>query len=75
MGEKFDHFSMEDMMALARSPAGMQLLSLLQQRGGTQTRQAMAKAAAGDLEGARDLLAPLLSDPQVRALLSRLGGE
>ena len=75
MAEKFDQFSMTDMMALAQSPAGQQLLSLLRQSGGATVQQAMGKAAAGDLEGAKAVLAPMLADPRVQSLLGQLGGK
>lgn len=75
MAEQFGSLSTEDMMALASSPAGQQLLALLQQSGGNQLQQAMGKAAAGDMAGAKDLLSPLLSDPRIRALLGQLGGR
>lgn len=75
MAEKFDELSTAEMMALARSPAGQQLLALLQQSGGGQLRQAMEKAAGGDMAGAKEVLAPLLSDPRIRALLGQLGGQ
>ena len=75
MAEKFEQFSKDDLMALAGSPAGQQLLTILQQSGGPEMQQALGKAAAGDLAGAKELLAPILADPQIRALLSRLGGK
>lgn len=75
MAEKFNGFSTEDIMALAGSPAGQQLLSLLQQSGGAQLQSAADKAAAGDLTGAKELLTPLLRDPKIRALLGMLGGQ
>ena len=74
MAEKFDQFSMDDLTALASSPAGQQLLTILRQSGGDGMQQAMRKAAAGDMAGAKELLTPILSDPQVQALLRRLGG-
>ena len=75
MAEKFDQYSMEQMAALAASPAGQQLMAMLRQSGSTQRQQAAAKAAAGDMAGAKALLTPLLADPQVQAMLSRLGGK
>lgn len=74
MAEKFDQFSMQELSALAASPAGQQLLTILRQSGGTEVQQAMSKAAAGDMGGAKELLSPILADPQIRALLNRLGG-
>ena len=75
MAEKFDCFSTAEMMALARSPAGRQLLALLQQSDTGQLQQAMGKAAAGDLTAAKALLAPMLSDPRIQELLGQLGGQ
>ena len=75
MAEKFDQHSMDQMMALAKSPAGRQLLTLLQQSAGQDWQQAMRKAAAGDLDGAKSLLSPALADPRIRELLSQMGGQ
>ena len=74
MAEKFDQISMEQIPALAASPAGQQLLAMIRQSGGADLQQAAAKAAAGDFAGARELLGPILADPQIRAILGRLGG-
>ena len=75
MAEKFDQFSTVDMMALAGSPAGQQLISLLRQAGGADLQNAMGRAAAGDMAGAKAMLAPLLADPRIQALLEQLGGR
>ena len=75
MAEKFDQFSTNDIMALASSPAGRQLLTLLQQSGGADLQKAMGRAAAGDMAGAKELLAPLLADPSIQALARQLGGR
>ena len=75
MAEKFDQFSTSDMKALASSPAGRQLMALLRQSGGADLQTAMGKAAAGDMAGAKEILSPLLADPKIQALLSKLGGQ
>lgn len=75
MAENFDRISAAELAALARSPAGQQLMALLQQSGGPQLQQAAGKAAAGDLSGAKDLLTPLLADPRIQDLLAQLGGR
>ena len=74
MAEKFNEYSMDDMMTLAKSPAGQQLFAMLRQSAGEDLRQAMKKAAAGDLAGAQTILSPALSDPKIRALLEQMGG-
>ena len=75
MAEKFDQFSPETLSALAASPAARQLMEMLTRSGGPQMQQAAAKAAAGDMAGAREMLAPLLADPKIQALLGQLGGR
>ena len=75
MAENFDQLSMEQIAALANSPAGQQLLALIRQSGGGELRQAAEKASAGDLAGAKALLGPVLADPRIRALLGSLGGN
>ncbi len=72
MGQNFGNFSMEEAMRLAQTPAGQQLLTLLQQN--SAARQAAGQAAAGDYQAVRESLAPLLKDPQFAALLRQMGG-
>ena len=75
MAEKNVPFSRSDLAALARSPAGQALYTQLQQRNEADLRRAMALAASGDMSGAGAILAPLLSDPRIRDMVGRLGGQ
>lgn len=68
------NISMEDAMRFAASPAGRQLLALLQQSHGVELQEAMEKASAGDMRSAQSVLSSLLSSPQVRALLQQMEG-
>lgn len=70
----FDTFSMEQAMAFAASPAGKQLIGMLQSRGGTDLSKAQAHAAAGDMEQAKKELSSLLADPRIQELLRQFGG-
>ena len=65
--------SMEQAKALAGSPAARELMALLRQKGGDELQNALSKAAQGDMEAAKQALSPLLSSPDVRQLLDRLG--
>jgi len=67
-------FSMEQAMAFAASPAGRQLIRLLQQNSGTDFSKAQEYAAAGNMEGAKAELSSLLKDPKVTAILKQFGG-
>ena len=73
MQKNSSDYSMEDAARLAQTPAGQQLLSLLQQDSG-RMQQALAQAQKGDQAALAETLRPLLSSPQIRALLKQLGG-
>ena len=75
MAEKNVPFSRSDLTALAKSPAGQELFARLQQTNDAQLRRAMTLAASGDMAGAGAILAPLLSDPTIRAMIEKLGGQ
>ena len=75
MAEKNVPFSKSDLAALARSPAGQALYTQLQQRNEADLRRAMTLAASGDMNGAGAILAPLLADPNIKAMVDRLGGQ
>lgn len=60
---------------LAQSPAGQQLLALLQKNSDEALQTAAAQVSAGDLSQAGKTLAPLLDDPEIKKLLQQLGGN
>ena len=75
VNKNFQNFSAEDAKRLAQSPAGQQLIALLQQKDNGQIHQAMQKAADGDYSQASQILSSLLSNPETMRLLSQLGGK
>lgn len=66
---------MSQLLKLARSPAGQQLISLLQKNGGNELQTAIAQASLGNYEQAKNTLSSLFSDPETKALLKQLEGE
>lgn len=58
---------------IAASPAGQELIRLLQQNGGQHLQQALNKAAKGDYADAKDALSALLNNPDAQSLLNQLG--
>lgn len=62
-----------ELLQLAQSPAGQQLISALQQSQGSQLNAAMAKAAMGDYSQAKKAITDFLSTPEAQALLKQLG--
>lgn len=75
MEKKSQDFSKEDMMRMASSPAGQQLLALLQQKDSAALAQAVAQAKAGNMAGAGQALSNLLASPEVQRLIKELGGK
>ena len=75
MQEKFPNFSIEEAMRLANSPAGKQLMALLQQQPKETLNTAADKAAAGDLNAAKATLSALLSSKEAQALMNQLRGD
>lgn len=65
-------YDMSEILRLAQSPAGQQLVSLLQRTGGTQLQNAVAMASGGDYEQAKQALSSLLASPEAQALLKQL---
>lgn len=74
MQKNSQDFSMEEVMRLAESPAGQQLLSMLQRSDTHQLQQAMNQASSGDYSQASKTLQALLSSPEAKKLLKELGG-
>ena len=70
----FGTFSMEQAMAFAASPAGKQLIELIQSKSGADFSKAQAYAAAGNMEQAKSELSSLLTDPRIKELLRQFGG-
>lgn len=66
---------MAQLLRAAQSPEGQQLIRLLQESNPEALRSAVAQAASGNMTMAGRTLSPLLEDPQIKALLEKLGGR
>ena len=75
MEKKNQDFSMEEVMRLAQSPAGQQLMAMLQQKDSGQLQQAVSQAKTGDYAQASRTLKDMLSTPEAQKLLTELGGK
>lgn len=75
MQEKNQKFSMEEVMKLAKSPAGQQLMAMLKQQDSAKLEQAAAQAKTGDYSQASQTLSAMLSSPEAQRLLKELGGK
>lgn len=67
--------NISDLMKLAQSPAGQQLLSMLQNSGGEALDNAVQQASAGNLTEAKKILSALISDPKAQTLLKQMEGS
>ena len=75
MQKNSENFSMQDALRLANSPAGQQLLALLQQTDPDALRKAKEQAASGDYSQIAKTLAPLLASGDVRKLMQQMEGK
>lgn len=75
MQKKLEDFSKEDIMRLAQTPAGQQLIAMLKQTDTARLQQAITQAQTGDLAQASQTLSVLLSSPEAQKLMKQLGGN
>lgn len=75
MAKKSQDFSFGEAQRLANSPAGKQLLQMMQQQDQGQLQKAMDLAAAGNYKEAGQLLQGLLDSPEAQTLMRQLGGH
>ena len=75
MEKKSQDFSVKEAQRLANSPAGKELIGLLQRSDGAAVQKAMDLAATGDYTAAGKTLNALLSSPEAQKLIQQLGGK
>lgn len=65
-------FSPADLAKILSSSDGRRLLALLQRNGGDTLKKAVDAAKAGSYSEAKNLLEPMLTNPEAAELLGRL---
>lgn len=73
MNQKPDDLSVQKAMRFANTPAGQQLIAMLQQADHSQIQKAMSQASAGDFNDAQKTLSSILSSPEAQKLLKQMG--
>lgn len=73
MQKKSEDFSVQEALRLAKSPAGRQLIAMLQRSDNGQLQQAMQHASNGDYTKASQTLSTLLGSEEAQSLLKELG--
>ena len=72
MFQKNGDFSKSDLERMLRSPEAQALLARLQQLDQSALQSAVDKAFRGDTAGAKEALAPLLQDDEVKRLSDKM---
>ena len=67
------NLSMQEVLRLASTPAGQQLIALMRQQGGRRFQKAMEDAASGNYAQAKQEIESMLADPKAQQLLKELG--
>ncbi len=75
MQKNSENFSNKDIMQLAKSPAGRELMNLLRSEHSAAMDSVTRSAREGNIENAKAALAAFLSDPKTQALLQKLQEE
>ena len=74
MNQNSDKISMEQAARLASTQEGKQIIELIRSQQGANLNSAIAKANAGDYTELQKSVQQLLSTPEAKKLLEKLGG-
>jgi len=74
MQKNDNNFSMQEAMKLANSPAGKQLIAMLQQADPQAMQKAMSLAASGEYDKIPQVLSSLKEMDEVKKLMKDMGG-
>ena len=75
MQKKSEDFSVQEAMRMAKTPAGQQLIALLQQEKGDKLQDIIRLAQAGNMQAAGNVLQNMLSSPAAQALMEEMEGK
>ena len=75
MKKNSQDFSIQKAKQLAQTPEGQQLMAMLQQTDSAQLHKATEAASAGNYQQAGTLLQALLSSPEARQLIRKIGAD
>jgi hypothetical protein len=70
-----DQDAIREAIRMAQTPAGKQLIQMLQSSGDPNLQKAMTSAASGDYSAAKQALSAILSNPEAQMLLQQMGGN
>lgn len=67
-------FSEKDIRRVLGSAAGQQLLQLLSQSGGNELQRAAEELKNGNIDAAKQILAPVMNSPKASTLVDQING-
>lgn len=74
MDQQKGTFSTQEALRFIQSPAGQELMRLLQNSSDPRVEKVKQQAAGGDIEQAAQMLRQMADSGQIKQLLSHLGG-
>ena len=70
---QLDPQTMKNLLQIMNTPAGQQLIAMLQKNGGKQLESALKNAEHGNYLDAQNEINSLLANPEAKKLLEQLG--
>ena len=69
------NINLSELMKIANSTAGQELLSLVQNKKDEKFDEAMQLAQSGDFSQAQEIISKILSTPEAEALMKKIRGS
>lgn len=70
---QLDPQTMKNLLQIMNTPAGQQLIAMLQKNGGKQLESALKNTEHGNYLDAQNVINSLLANPEAKKLLEQLG--
>ena len=75
MANDYGGIDLSELMKIASSPAGQELMALVQKNKGEHFDEAMVQARSGDFSQAKEMLSQMLSSKEAQDLLKKIRGN
>ena len=75
MANDYGGIDLSELMKIAGSPAGQELMALIQKNKDAHFEEAMQQARSGDFSQAKEMLSKMLSSKEAQDLLKKIRGS
>lgn len=75
MANDYGGINLSELMKIAGSPAGQELMALIQEKKDAHFEEAMQQAQTGDFSQAKQVLSQMLSSKEAQELLKKIRGS